>query len=92
MGLVWGTEISPIMHSQRSLWKPRRSSFGQGVSRTGLGVLGVPARCEKPWQATPRGGLCLGVHDALSLRLPVPRWSLALEGRSLWKEGGSDQE
>lgn len=66
--------------------------FGQGVSRTGLRVLGVPDRCEKPWLATPRGGLCLEVHGAPSPWLPAPCWSLALKGKNLWKEGGSGQE
>lgn len=89
--LVWGTEISQIIHSRRRLLEVPEESFGQRVSRTELGVLGDPDRCEEPWQALRRGGLCLGVRGAAVARGSITvascaQRSLDLEGRSLWKE------
>ena len=64
VGLVWGTEISQTVQSRRRPLEAPEEVFGQGVSTTGLGVLGDPDRCKKLWQAIPRRSLCLGVHGA----------------------------
>lgn len=42
--------------------------FGQGVSRTGLGVLGVLDRCGEPWWAILGGALSVGDTGMLGIR------------------------
>lgn len=61
----------------RSIWP--------AVSRTGLGVLGVPDRLREPWWTVPRGGLGWGGMGLLWTEAHH-RGSL-VHGRSLAPEG-----